>query len=458
MTTDTVNVVKKINDYQEPPPGTRIVGAESEVLTLALDDGLTVDIRDLGTMTKADINAVEANVDKLIADLRKADIQSNPLGVDNAQHQAFQQKITDAQEFKVTLQTQYDAVQAEIQSNQELAKLNGEIYQEALKNILAQNDKIKQANGIYQTETIKLLGTPEAAVITRTDAENLAGNTEGQLAFGADYDKISTVLSVRTGGTTKYYLVNGIQTYPTGKYVTPPGTPVEITKEQLMKDYETVAYTSTSSFLAGKMPAHEIVNVYNPQTTDFSTTSVADVITDDSNNNYVLTTTTDNKQIYARMSTITYNKDEDGKTITSKIVNVYDPSFHKMVDTGVSITKYVPPKQQPLLPIPPPPQIPAQVIAPLTKSFPKVTADIPIINYLAVDNNKNCLPGAPNCPDTTRNLKLYSELQTQDWIVNPYKSVHYDGLCVPAILYNLEKEKQLRCKDLSCVLIVPNGN
>jgi hypothetical protein len=50
-----------------------------------------------------------------------------------------------------------------------------------------------------------------------------------------------------------------------------------------------------------------------------------------------------------------------------------------------------------------------------------------------------------------RNLKFYSALESEDWIVNPYRSTHWDGLCFPAVLYNLEKEKQIRCKYLSCL-------
>ena len=37
------------------------------------------------------------------------------------------------------------------------------------------------------------------------------------------------------------------------------------------------------------------------------------------------------------------------------------------------------------------------------------------------------------------------------WIVNPYKSVHYDDLCIPAILFNNKKEQQLTCRYLKCL-------
>jgi len=50
-----------------------------------------------------------------------------------------------------------------------------------------------------------------------------------------------------------------------------------------------------------------------------------------------------------------------------------------------------------------------------------------------------------------RNMKFYADLESNDWIVNPYRSVHYDALCNPAMLYNLQKERQIRCKYLSCL-------
>ncbi len=46
---------------------------------------------------------------------------------------------------------------------------------------------------------------------------------------------------------------------------------------------------------------------------------------------------------------------------------------------------------------------------------------------------------------------LYQDIDRQDWIINPYRSKHYDGLCAPATLYNLQKERQIRCMYLSCL-------
>ncbi|MGV8086449.1 MAG: hypothetical protein ACP5N1_02350 [Candidatus Woesearchaeota archaeon] len=46
---------------------------------------------------------------------------------------------------------------------------------------------------------------------------------------------------------------------------------------------------------------------------------------------------------------------------------------------------------------------------------------------------------------------LYSDIDREDWIINPYRSKHYDGLCAPATLYNLKKERQVRCMYVSCL-------
>jgi hypothetical protein len=51
---------------------------------------------------------------------------------------------------------------------------------------------------------------------------------------------------------------------------------------------------------------------------------------------------------------------------------------------------------------------------------------------------------------------FYRDLATgvitgDDWVVNPYRSARYDALCLPAQLYNLRKEKQLKCIALQCI-------
>lgn len=50
-----------------------------------------------------------------------------------------------------------------------------------------------------------------------------------------------------------------------------------------------------------------------------------------------------------------------------------------------------------------------------------------------------------------RNTEFYTALEAENWIVNPYRSTHWDGLCFPAVLYNLQKERQVRCKYVSCM-------
>jgi hypothetical protein len=50
-----------------------------------------------------------------------------------------------------------------------------------------------------------------------------------------------------------------------------------------------------------------------------------------------------------------------------------------------------------------------------------------------------------------RGESLTTALNGHQWIINPYKSVHYDGSCLPAIIYNLKKEKQISCMYIACM-------
>ena len=50
-----------------------------------------------------------------------------------------------------------------------------------------------------------------------------------------------------------------------------------------------------------------------------------------------------------------------------------------------------------------------------------------------------------------RDARFYSDLSSNKWIINPYKSWYYDDLCAPAILYNMQKERQLDCMYVSCM-------
>ena len=46
---------------------------------------------------------------------------------------------------------------------------------------------------------------------------------------------------------------------------------------------------------------------------------------------------------------------------------------------------------------------------------------------------------------------LIDALNGHSWVIDPYRSVHYDGLCIPAYIYNLKKERQIECMYLSCL-------
>lgn len=49
--------------------------------------------------------------------------------------------------------------------------------------------------------------------------------------------------------------------------------------------------------------------------------------------------------------------------------------------------------------------------------------------------------------------KVTSATASDGWLFNPYKSIHYakSCLCLPAIVYNLKKEKQITCMQRNCI-------
>ncbi len=49
--------------------------------------------------------------------------------------------------------------------------------------------------------------------------------------------------------------------------------------------------------------------------------------------------------------------------------------------------------------------------------------------------------------------KVTSATASDGWLFNPYKSIHYakSCLCMPAIVYNLKKEKQITCMQRNCI-------
>gem|GEM_PF-1985982 len=52
---------------------------------------------------------------------------------------------------------------------------------------------------------------------------------------------------------------------------------------------------------------------------------------------------------------------------------------------------------------------------------------------------------------TNSYVDAVSSITGDNWIVNPYRSTRYDGMCIPAQLYNARKEKQLKCIELKCI-------
>lgn len=56
----------------------------------------------------------------------------------------------------------------------------------------------------------------------------------------------------------------------------------------------------------------------------------------------------------------------------------------------------------------------------------------------------------PECQNA-RSAEAITSIAGDDWIVNPYRSARMDSLCIPAQLYNLRKEKMLKCIELRCI-------
>ncbi len=49
------------------------------------------------------------------------------------------------------------------------------------------------------------------------------------------------------------------------------------------------------------------------------------------------------------------------------------------------------------------------------------------------------------------NELLGSPFDYSGWIIDPYRSKHMDGMCIPAVIYNLEKERQITCMYIKCL-------
>jgi hypothetical protein len=50
-----------------------------------------------------------------------------------------------------------------------------------------------------------------------------------------------------------------------------------------------------------------------------------------------------------------------------------------------------------------------------------------------------------------QNKFLIDALNQHKFYVDPYRSIHYDALCIPAYIYNLKKERQIDCMYLRCL-------
>jgi hypothetical protein len=59
--------------------------------------------------------------------------------------------------------------------------------------------------------------------------------------------------------------------------------------------------------------------------------------------------------------------------------------------------------------------------------------------------------------ESNRDVMKADKFNFDTWIINPYKSTKYDGLCLGATYYNLKKEKELKCMHIKCLEISKNN-
>ena len=59
--------------------------------------------------------------------------------------------------------------------------------------------------------------------------------------------------------------------------------------------------------------------------------------------------------------------------------------------------------------------------------------------------------------ESNRDMMKADKFNFDTWIINPYKSTKYDGLCMGATYYNLKKEKELKCMHIKCLEISKNN-
>ncbi|MBS3097927.1 hypothetical protein J4209_03995, partial [Candidatus Woesearchaeota archaeon] len=51
------------------------------------------------------------------------------------------------------------------------------------------------------------------------------------------------------------------------------------------------------------------------------------------------------------------------------------------------------------------------------------------------------------------NTRINNEIDSSQWLYNPYKSIHYAKacLCVPGMIYNYKKLRQIKCMEIKCI-------
>ncbi len=84
---------------------------------------------------------------------------------------------------------------------------------------------------------------------------------------------------------------------------------------------------------------------------------------------------------------------------------------------------------------------------------------VTITSTYHVQSVVSAVPGSNLYNDMLNQNKAFVDsIPGDNWIVNPYRSTEYDALCIPAQLYNLRKEKQLKCIELKCIReVAPTG-
>jgi len=80
------------------------------------------------------------------------------------------------------------------------------------------------------------------------------------------------------------------------------------------------------------------------------------------------------------------------------------------------------------------------------------------------DDNGNPIPNSyvyyPEEFQADREERLLTGQQVMNfdsWLLNPYRSKHYDALCAPAVLFNMKKEREIKCQYIKCLEAVKSA-